>query len=87
MASPPNIERLYDAHAPALFTFLLNLLCIINGRPLKYRRTDSGRFILYSVGWNEKDDGGVVALTKNNPPRQDTEKGDWVWHTRKIVRR
>ena len=26
MASAPNIERLYDDHAPALFAFLLNLL-------------------------------------------------------------
>jgi RNA polymerase sigma-70 factor (ECF subfamily) len=26
MGSPPNIERLYDEHAPALFGFLLNLL-------------------------------------------------------------
>jgi len=26
MASAPNIERLYDNHAPALFAFLLNLL-------------------------------------------------------------
>jgi RNA polymerase sigma-70 factor (ECF subfamily) len=26
MASSPNIERLYDDHAPALFAFLLNLL-------------------------------------------------------------
>ena len=51
---------------------------IINGQPLKYRRTDNGRFILYSVGWNEKDDGGVVA-TKGNPPRQDNDQGDWVW--------
>jgi hypothetical protein len=51
---------------------------IINGQPLKYRRTDNGRFILYSVGWNEKDDGGVIA-TKGKPPRQDTEHGDWVW--------
>jgi len=51
---------------------------IINGQPLKYRRTDNGRFILYSVGWNEKDDGGVVA-TKGKPPIQDTKQGDWVW--------
>jgi hypothetical protein len=51
---------------------------IINGQPLKYRRTDNGRFILYSVGWNEKDDGGVV-VTKGNPPRQDPLQGDWVW--------
>ncbi len=52
---------------------------IINGQPLKYRRTENGRFILYSVGWNEKDDGGVVAATKDNPVRQDQLQGDWVW--------
>jgi hypothetical protein len=52
---------------------------IINGQPLKYRRTENGRFMLYSVGWNEKDDGGVVAATKGKTPRQDQLQGDWVW--------
>jgi hypothetical protein len=50
---------------------------IINGQPLHYRRTDSGQFILYSVGWNETDDGGQVVLTKDG--LVDREKGDWVW--------
>jgi hypothetical protein len=49
---------------------------IINGQPLKYRRTDNGRFILYSVGWNEKDDGGVIATNKDK--HQDVLHGDWV---------
>jgi hypothetical protein len=52
---------------------------IINGQPMKYRRTEDGRFVLYSVGWNEKDDGGIVAATKTKPPRQDVLQGDWVW--------
>jgi hypothetical protein len=50
---------------------------IINGQPLHYRRTDDKQFILYSVGWNETDDGGVVGLTKNGGV--NNEKGDWVW--------
>jgi hypothetical protein len=60
---------------------------IINGQPLHYRRTDgppsqsfgaaSGKFLLYSVGWNETDDGGVVGLSDTG--RIDVEKGDWVW--------
>ena len=50
---------------------------IINGQPLHYRRTDDGQFILYSVGWNETDDGGEVAFTKGGSV--DREKGDWVW--------
>jgi hypothetical protein len=50
---------------------------IINGQPLHYRRTDDGRFLLYSVGWNETDDGGQVAPIKDG--RTDMENGDWVW--------
>jgi len=50
---------------------------IINGQPLHYRRTDDGKFVLYSVGWNETDDGGQVAFTKSGSVA--TEKGDWVW--------
>ncbi|HUA37640.1 MAG TPA: hypothetical protein VMA35_04485 [Candidatus Sulfopaludibacter sp.] len=50
---------------------------IINGQPLHYRREAGGRFTLYSVGWNGKDDGGTVALTKGG--NVDRENGDWVW--------
>ena len=50
---------------------------IINGEPLHYRLTDNGKFVLYSVGWNEKDDGGTVVLTKEGAV--DRKKGDWVW--------
>ena len=58
---------------------------IINGEPLHYRRTDDGQFILYSVGWNETDDGGVVVFKNTSNPRDesktgiDMDKGDWVW--------
>lgn len=50
---------------------------VINGQPLHYHRTDDGRFVLYSVGLNEKDDGGTVVLTKSGIV--DRDKGDWVW--------
>jgi hypothetical protein len=52
---------------------------IIGGEPLIYRRTADGTFLLYSIGWNEKDDGGqqVTAQTKNGGT--DFTKGDWVW--------
>ena len=49
----------------------------IGGQPLHYRPTDDGQFILYSVGWNEKDDGGIVSLTKSGSV--DLDNGDWVW--------
>jgi hypothetical protein len=51
---------------------------LINGQPLHYRRTSGGKFLLYSVGWNETDDGGTVVLNKTGR-LVDTTKGDWVW--------
>lgn len=51
---------------------------VIGGQPLKYRREAKDRFVLYSVGWNERDDGGVTFIPKNgSQPR--FEEGDWVW--------
>jgi hypothetical protein len=47
-------------------------LDIIGGEPLIYRRTADGSFLLYSIGWNEKDDGGKSGGT-------DYTKADWVW--------
>ena len=52
---------------------------VIGGQPLHYRRTDDGRFVLYSVGWNEKDDGGVVVYETGSAPGQKISEGDWVW--------
>jgi hypothetical protein len=50
---------------------------LINGQPLHYRRADDGKFVLYSVGWNESDDGGTNAFNKNG--RIVWQEGDWVW--------
>jgi hypothetical protein len=52
---------------------------VINGKPLGYRRSDDGQFVLYSVGWNQKDDGGQMVFRKGTTPRQNTDQGDWVW--------
>jgi len=56
---------------------------IINGQPLHYRRTDDGKFVLYSVGWNDKDDGGTIVFVKDSfkeyPSFVDRDSGDWVW--------
>jgi hypothetical protein len=47
---------------------------VLTGKPYKYRLRDDGRFVLYSVGWDEKDDGGVPGKTLF-----DDQQGDWVW--------
>ena len=44
------------------------------GEAYRYRRTTDGQFILYSVGWNERDDGGVSEKTWF-----DETEGDWGW--------
>jgi len=53
---------------------------------LKYQRNGDGRFLLYSVGWNEKDDGGQVVRHggstsggEGSTRGVDITKGDWVW--------
>jgi len=52
---------------------------VIGGKPLKYRREPDGRFILYSIGWNETDDGGVRVFGNGTTPALDLSQGDWVW--------
>ena len=50
---------------------------IVGGKPLHYRRTNDGKFLLYSVGWNETDDSGQIGLRDSGSV--DISKGDWVW--------
>jgi hypothetical protein len=70
-----NYPETLDALAPQFIAQLPH--DIINGQPLHYRRTDNGQFVLYSVGWDDKDDGGKMFITKNGTV--DQKKGDWVW--------
>jgi hypothetical protein len=43
---------------------------VLSEQPLRYQRKGDG-YLLYSIGWNQKDDGGVLA--------RDDREGDWVW--------
>lgn len=47
---------------------------VIGGQSLHYRRSAEGGYLLYSVGWNGKDDGGRVGQGKD-----PLWEGDWVW--------
>jgi hypothetical protein len=40
-------------------------------QPVQYRKTKEGTFTLWSVGWNETDEGGTPGKTRS--------EGDWVW--------
>jgi hypothetical protein len=45
---------------------------VIGGQPPHYRRTASNAFLLYSIGWTGKDNGGV-------PDNKNSANGDWLW--------
>jgi len=51
---------------------------IINGKPMVYTFIDEQNFKLYSIGWNEVDEGGMTA--HDSAGKEDRDNGDWVWH-------
>jgi hypothetical protein len=66
----------YDGYPPTLEALVPQFIeklphDIIGGQPLLYRRTGDGKFLLYSIGWNETDDGGTIS--------DKMDQGDWVW--------
>jgi len=68
---PETLETLVREYFKKLPTDL------IGGQTLRYRRKSSDNFLLYSVGWNESDDGGIAIRNANG--YVDLDKGDWVW--------
>lgn len=50
----------------------------MSGHPFHYRRTEDGRFELWSVGPNGKDDGGIYR-TRNPKNNSVSEDRDWPW--------
>ncbi len=81
------LERYYIAHGeyPASLEVLTPKFMqgipvdIITGESLRCHATADGRFVLYSVGWNGKDDGGIAVKGNSNGNGIDIDKGDWVW--------
>ena len=68
---PDSLEKL----SPELISKLPH--DIINGEPLRYRLLPEDKYLLYSVGWNQKDDGGFAQRNKTGDTQQ--QEGDWVW--------
>ncbi|MGA2173368.1 MAG: hypothetical protein ABSH38_00150 [Verrucomicrobiota bacterium] len=50
---------------------------LINGQPLHYRLTDNRQFVLYSVGWANRDEHGKVRYAHDQ--FGDVRNGNWVW--------
>jgi hypothetical protein len=45
---------------------------VLSENPLQYHRKGDS-YLLYSTGWNQKDDGGVL------PEPGHDDQGDWPW--------
>ena len=80
------LERYHLAHGEYPETlnalvpqFIGNIPQDVIGQPFHYRRTPDGKFLLYSIGWNETDDGGQPSPHGKNGYRTDYTSGDWVW--------
>ena len=43
----------------------------VNGLPFRYVRRGERDYLLYSIGWNEKDEGGMETRKR--------DQGDWTW--------
>lgn len=71
-----NYPKTLDAIVPQFIAQIPH--DIIGGQPLHYQRTIDGKFLLYSVGWNETDDGGVDSSEIKNASSLYAD-GDWVW--------
>jgi len=52
---------------------------IMNGEPYHYQLRSDGTYLLYSVGWNQTDEGGKPAYQPGSPKVLDRKNGDWVW--------
>lgn len=46
---------------------------------MRYRHTPDSKYLLYSIGWNAKDDGGTTGVDKDGKPLRFGDGPDWVW--------
>jgi len=66
-ALPPNLDALYPEFLAAI------PVDPMSGQPLHYKPGQGDAYILYGVGWNQRDDGG------SEQGGRSSEALDWVW--------
>ena len=84
----------HHAYPPALSALVPELLPAVpadpvDDQPLRYRKTDDGRYMLWSIGFDLKDDGGKVnieagAKLSASKLYRSAYKGDWTWQYRPV---
>jgi hypothetical protein len=76
-AAKGNYPEKLDALVPEFAVKLPHDL--FDGQPLRYQRTRNGEYLLYSIGWNAEDDGGLMGPDNRAFYNWNMERGDWVW--------
>ncbi len=75
-----KLPETLDALSPSFIKAIPN--DVIDGKPLRYRLKPDGGYVVYSVGWNQADDGGEIGWKKSTGDKVsnvDITQGDWVW--------
>jgi len=74
-----KLPETLDALTPAFIAKIPN--DVVDGKPLRYQLKSDDGYVLYSLGWNQKDDGGEIVLKTRPGKAHNVEitKGDWVW--------
>lgn len=70
---PPALEGLTLADGRPL------PLDAATGQPMHYRPTDDGRYVLWAIGPDGKDENGRRASANGNREYNRDYEGDWVW--------
>jgi hypothetical protein len=52
---------------------------LVTGGPMVYRREGDAGYLLYAIGWNGNDNGGIVEMNAQTPTNADVRNGDWAW--------
>lgn len=69
---PESLDRLVPEFLPS------ELLDPVDGKPLRYEPRPEGLFVLYSIGKDGKDDGGIATPARKKSP-SFANGMDWVW--------
>ncbi|MDB6116260.1 MAG: hypothetical protein JWO08_41, partial [Verrucomicrobiaceae bacterium] len=80
---PDNLQSLVPDYLPAIPADP------IDGKPMRYQKT-AARYKLWSLGFDNEDDGGIVKPSPKDFPEHPKLKaadypGDWVWSYEQLV--
>ena len=60
---------------------------VMDGKPMRYRKTEKGRYVIWATGFDGKDDGGKVNATPDTVADLYKREylGDWAWQYEPVM--